>query len=211
MKNFYMQINDDNFRVQFTSDRDSYWTCETRGGKPVWRDKLKYHPEEGEPERVMFGSRLLYDNVMDLSCNDMLDAAKVFGLDELKPGTYKIRPPGCYFYEVGLTYWYGITESGRVIAVTLSKSNLTIEEYDKEGNYFIDPDNEGTRVAEAVGIFSAEETLLWVMMVVMRPEVPKMLKSYYRPDDTISIHTVNYSEGLIEEWVGKFEKALEEL
>lgn len=211
MKDYYLQADSDHIRVQFTSDRGSFWTCENRGGKPVWRDALKYRPEEGDPERVMFGNRILYSNPMELASSDMLDVAKVFGLDELKAGVHKMSPPSCYFYEADLTHWYGITEKGRIISISLSDSTLTIEDYGTKGNYFVDPHNEGTRVAEAFGIFSAEETLVWGMLLNMRPEVPKMLKTYFRENDSVTIHAVSYSEGLIEEWVGKFEKELEGL
>ncbi|QCW23159.1 hypothetical protein [Vibrio phage 5 TSL-2019] len=211
MKDYYLQANADYMRVQFTSDRGDFWTCENRGGKPVWRDQLKYRPQEGDPERVMFGNRILYDNPMELSSSDMLDVAKTFNLEELQAGEYKMSPPSCYFYRQELTHWYGITEKGRIITISLSGSTLTIEDHGTEGNYFVDPDNEGTRVAETFGIFSADETLIWVMLVNMRAEVPKMVKTYFRDTDSVTVRAISYSEGLIEEWVGKFEKELEGL
>ncbi|UPT53986.1 hypothetical protein [Vibrio phage phiKT1019] len=211
MQNFYLAKTDEAFYTQAVRDEGSYWAVECVGGKPIWQDQVKFVTKDGEEEKVLYGARCLSSPVIDFSNSDLLDVLKIFGMSELKAGTYSFPLPHVYFYKVPKIFWHGVTEKKRLISISLDSSNLVIEDFGSEGGQFIDSDDCATRMAEAMGIYDCVGTFLWSVYVSTRPEVPRLIRRYTMESGRTTVYPIKVTDELLEHWVDLFKETLESL
>lgn len=208
----FMVIDNGGMILEEIQEYSKVWVNFSISGRVRWGDDIKYFAKDSEdPQTVVFAGTPLNYAVRDLCSNELKDLLHMYGLKELRCGTYKLHAVVNFHYHLDTLEWYMLTENGSIVSVKVTNNILTIDELDKEALWFLDQSGVVNDLTALFGLEDGPETFTWALLTTYRKTTPKLMRICSLTNNASYLRTCEYTEEKIEAMVDKFKSVLEKL